>query len=60
MRITVPNWLINDEIFIKLLTVLSPYPDLIIDWCDDMSKLDTVIQVFRILEEILKEFFTDK
>ncbi|MDC2826444.1 hypothetical protein [Rodentibacter pneumotropicus] len=57
MRITVPNWLINDEIFIKLLTVLSPYPDLIIDWCDDMSKLDTVIQVFRILEEILKEFF---
>ncbi|MCQ9121353.1 hypothetical protein BKG95_10710 [Rodentibacter pneumotropicus] len=60
MRITVPNWLINDEIFIKLLTVLSPYPDLIIDWCDDMSKLDTVIQVFRILEEILKAFFTDK
>lgn len=42
VRITVPSWRINDDILAKLLTALSPYPDLIIDWRDDMSKLDTV------------------
>nr|WP_314741670.1 LysR family transcriptional regulator [uncultured Haemophilus sp.] len=42
VRITVPSWRINDEILAKLLTALSPYPDLIIDWRDDMSKLDSV------------------
>lgn len=42
VRITVPSWRINDEILAKLLTALSPYPDLIIDWRDDMNKLDVV------------------
>lgn len=42
VRITVPSWRVNDEILAKLLTALLPYPDLIIDWRDDMSKLDTV------------------
>lgn len=42
VRITVPNWRINDEILVKLLTALSPYPRLMIDWRDDMSKLDSV------------------
>lgn len=42
VRITVPSWRINDEILAKLLTALSPYPDLVIDWRDDMSKLDSV------------------
>ncbi|OOF59629.1 LysR family transcriptional regulator [Rodentibacter genomosp. 2] len=42
VRITAPSWRINDEILAKLLTALSPYPDLIIDWRDDMNKLDVV------------------
>lgn len=42
VRITVPSWRINDEILAKLLTALSTYPDLIIDWHDDMGKLDSV------------------
>lgn len=42
VRITVPSWRINDEILAKLLTALSPYPNLVIDWRDDMSKLDSV------------------
>ncbi|QPB43547.1 LysR family transcriptional regulator [Rodentibacter haemolyticus] len=42
VRITVPSWRINDEILAKLLTALSPYPNLIIDWRDDMKKLDNV------------------
>ncbi|AOF52818.1 LysR family transcriptional regulator [Rodentibacter caecimuris] len=42
VRITAPSWRINDEILAKLLTALSPYPNLIIDWRDDMSKLDSV------------------
>lgn len=42
VRITVPSWRINDKILAKLLTALSPYPNLVIDWRDDMSKLDSV------------------
>lgn len=42
VRITVPSWRMNDSVLSQLLTALAPYPDLIIDWCDDMSKLDTV------------------
>lgn len=42
VRITVPSWRLNDDILAKLLTALSPYPDLVIDWRDDMSKLDSV------------------
>lgn len=42
VRITVPSWRINDNILAKLLTALAPYPELIIDWRDTMSKLDTV------------------
>ncbi|OOF82348.1 LysR family transcriptional regulator [Rodentibacter caecimuris] len=42
VRITAPSWRINDEILAKLLTALSPYPNLVIDWRDDMSKLDSV------------------
>ncbi|OOF54419.1 LysR family transcriptional regulator [Rodentibacter genomosp. 2] len=42
VRITAPSWRINDEILAKLLTALSPYPNLIIDWRDDMTKLDSV------------------
>ncbi|OOF46567.1 LysR family transcriptional regulator [Rodentibacter trehalosifermentans] len=42
VRVTVPSWRINDKILAKLLTALSPYPDLIIDWRDDMLKLDSV------------------
>ena len=42
VRITVPSWRLNDEILAKLLTALAPYPDLVIDWRDDMSKLDSV------------------
>ncbi|OOF55607.1 LysR family transcriptional regulator [Rodentibacter myodis] len=42
VRITVPSWRINDSILAKLLTALSPYPNLIIDWRDDMNKLDSV------------------
>lgn len=40
--ITFPSWRINDTIVAKLLTALAPYPALIIDWCDDMSKLGAV------------------
>lgn len=42
VRITFPSWRINDMIVAQLLTVLAPYPNLIIDWRDDMSKLDSV------------------
>ena len=42
VRITVPSWRVNDEILAKLLTALLPYPNLTIDWRDDMSKLDSV------------------
>ncbi|WP_109078348.1 LysR family transcriptional regulator [Aggregatibacter kilianii] len=42
VRITVPSWRLNDDILAKLLTALSPYPNLVIDWRDDMSKLDSV------------------
>ncbi|OOF36050.1 LysR family transcriptional regulator [Rodentibacter rarus] len=42
VRITVPSWRINDAILAKLLTALSSYPELIIDWRDDMNKLDSV------------------
>lgn len=42
VRITVPSWRINDSVLSQLLTALVPYPDLIIDWRDDMSKLDAI------------------
>ena len=42
VRITVPSWRINDSVLSQLLTALAPYPELIIDWRDDMSKLDAV------------------
>lgn len=42
VRITFPSWRINDTIVAQLLTALAPYPNLIIDWRDDMSKLDSV------------------
>lgn len=42
VRITFPSWRINDMIVAQLLTALAPYPNLIIDWRDDMSKLDSV------------------
>lgn len=42
VRITVPSWRMNDSVLSQLLTTLALYPDLIIDWRDDMSKLDTV------------------
>ncbi|MBF0751085.1 MULTISPECIES: LysR family transcriptional regulator [unclassified Pasteurella] len=44
VRITVPSWRINDEILTKLLTALLPYPNIIIDWREDMNKLDLVNQ----------------
>jgi lysR protein len=42
VRITVPSWRINDSVLSQLLTALAPYPELITDWRDDMSKLDAV------------------
>ncbi|QIW15724.1 LysR family transcriptional regulator [Pasteurellaceae bacterium RH1A] len=42
VRITVPAWRHNDLILKALFEATAPYPDLIIDWRDDMNKLDLV------------------
>lgn len=42
VRITVPAWRENDVIIRELLTALLPYPGIIIDWREDMGKLDMI------------------
>ncbi|AAU38737.1 LysR family transcriptional regulator [[Mannheimia] succiniciproducens] len=42
VRITVPSWRNNDEIIRQLLITLESYPEIIIDWREDMGKLDMV------------------
>ena len=42
VRITFPRWRDNDEILAELLTALAPYPQLVIDWREDMAKFDAV------------------
>ena len=42
VRITVPAWRENDRIIRELLTALLPYPDIVIDWREDMGKLDMI------------------
>ncbi|OOF58063.1 LysR family transcriptional regulator [Rodentibacter myodis] len=42
VRITLPPMPYNDEILFELLTALSPYPDIVIDWQVGIDKLKTV------------------
>ncbi len=42
VQITVPGWREMDGVLARLLTALTPYPDLLIDWRDGMDKLDSV------------------
>ena len=42
VRITFPRWRENDKILDELLTALAPYPQLVIDWREDMTKFDAV------------------
>ncbi|NEN75047.1 LysR family transcriptional regulator [Pelistega sp. NLN82] len=42
VRITLPHWQHNNVILAELLEAVQPYPQLIIDWREDMEKLDTV------------------
>lgn len=42
VRITVPAWRENDRIVSELMTALEAYPDIVIDWREDMMKLDMV------------------
>ena len=42
VRITFPRWRENDKILDELLTALVPYPQLVIDWREDMTKFDAV------------------
>lgn len=42
VRITVPDLLDSDGIMLELLQALSPYPDLILDWRMDATRLNVV------------------
>lgn len=42
VRITLPRFRENDEILDELLTALKPYPQLVLDWREDMTRFDTV------------------
>ncbi|WP_373840422.1 LysR family transcriptional regulator [Glaesserella sp.] len=42
VRITFPRWRDNDLILDELLQALEPYPQLVIDWREDMTRFDTV------------------
>lgn len=44
VRITVPSWRDNDEIIRQLLTALEPYPQIVLDWREDMGRLDNVAE----------------
>lgn len=42
VRITVPAWRENDLIIRELLTALDAYPGIVLDWREDMGKLDMI------------------
>ncbi len=42
VRITLPRFRDNDLILDELLQALEPYPQLVIDWREDMTRFDTV------------------
>lgn len=42
VRITLPRWRDNDEILAELLTALAPYPQLTLDWRENMTKFDVM------------------
>lgn len=55
VRITLPRWRENEAILADLLTAIAPYPQLILDWREDMAKFNAVAHRIDIGLRIGKE-----